>query len=521
MKRKTPVIRLAVSAAAVLALTGTTVFPVMAAGEEQLPFVTEERLEWNGGLLDIPVDFGNYSPEELEFEITAKDSAGNVVYDNPYPVLTKTEEGVVTFSLINEFSSCDKDQLFTKAGTYTIEMEFTQDYETVTSDEFELVVNEDSAMWNTEYAEYTFDGSEDVVLYFTNGTNNYRLRDITAYTVSAHYTDGMGPGDKYTEGFNVDMDEGIVTFDKDALKAAIVDTVGNKDNLNRMDIGLNVYAVTEDGEEFAFNSVNEPGSDYITTSSICLDITNLDFSSESGEEPEPEEPEPSTEFVGINTPGIQVAKEDGNVISNSALAYIQNNYKDEIEKLGNDYHVEVQMVLNGKNTADIPADVRDALERLVTNGTIGQYYDISIVADVMQNGAAVSGLEDIYIPELSDEITVSLEIPDSVPADGVAYTMLRYHNGQASALPTSVSGGKVTFNTADFSTYALAYEENQKDVSGDKTDTPAVTKDNKDNISVTAPQTGDDTSVMTMVLLMLSSVAAAAIAYSAKRKLNK
>ena len=130
-------------------------------------------------------------------------------------------------------------------------------------------------------------------------------------------------------------------------------------------------------------------------------------------------------------------------------------------------------------------------------------------------------MEDIYIPELSDEITVSLEIPDSVPADGVAYTMLRYHNGQASALPTSVSGGKVTFNTADFSTYALAYEENQKDVSGDKTDTPAVTKDNKDNISVTAPQTGDDTSVMTMVLLMLSSVAAAAIAYSAKRKLNK
>ena len=511
--------RLALAAIGVVTLcAGMT---AMAVGEGNLPQVMTDQIEWDGGLLDIPVDFGAYSPEDLGFEITAKDSSGNVVYDNPYPVLSKTEEGIVTFSLIDSFFSCDDEQAFTQAGSYTIELEFTLDYETFTSDEFTLVVKEDSQMWDTEYVEYSFDGSEDVVLHFINGTNNYKLRDVTAYTVSAHYTDGMGPGDKYTEGFNVDMDEGIVTFDKEALKAAIVDTVGNKDNLNRMDIGLNVYAVTEDGEEFAFNSVNEPGSDYITTSSICLDITNLDFSSESGEEPEPEEPEPSTEFVGINTPGIQVAKEDGNVISNSALAYIQNNYKDEIEKLGNDYHVEVQMVLNGKNTADIPADVRDALERLVTNGTIGQYYDISIVADVMQNGAAVSGLEDIYIPELSDEITVSLEIPDSVPADGVAYTMLRYHNGQASALPTSVSGGKVTFNTADFSTYALAYEENQKDVSGDKTDTPAVTKDNKDNISVTAPQTGDDTSVMTMVLLMLSSVAAAAIAYSAKRKLNK
>ena len=511
--------RLALAAIGVVTLcAGMT---AMAVGEGNLPQVMTDQIEWDGGLLDIPVDFGAYSPEDLGFEITAKDSSGNVVYDNPYPVLSKTEEGIVTFSLIDSFFSCDDEQAFTQAGSYTIELEFTLDYETFTSDEFTLVVKEDSQMWDTEYVEYSFDGSEDVVLHFINGTNNYKLRDVTAYTVSAHYTDGMGPGDKYTEGFNVDMDEGIVTFDKEALKAAIVDTVGNKDNLNRMDIGLNVYAVTEDGEEFDFNRVNEPGSDYITTSSICLDITNLDFSNESGEEPEPEEPEPSAEFVGISTPGIQVAKEDGNVISNSALAYIQNNYKDEIEKLGNDYQVEVKMVLNEKNAADIPADVRGALGRLVANGTIGQYYDISIVADVMQNGTAVSGLEDIYIPELSDEITVSLEIPDSVPADGVAYTMLRYHNGQASALPTFVSGGKVTFNTADFSTYELAYEENQKDVSGDKTDTPAVTKDNKDNISVTAPQTGDDTSVMTMVLLMLSSVAAAAIAYSAKRKLNK
>ena len=483
--------RLALAAIGVVTLcAGMT---AMAAGEGNLPQVMTDQIEWDGGLLDIPVDFGAYSPEDLGFEITAKDSSGNVVYDNPYPVLSKTEEGIVTFSLIDSFFSCDDEQAFTQAGSYTIELEFTLDYETFTSDEFTLVVKEDSQMWDTEYVEYSFDGSEDVVLHFINGTNNYKLRDVTAYTVSAHYTDGMGPGDKYTEGFNVDMDEGIVTFDKEALKAAIVDTVGNKDNLNRMDIGLNVYAVTEDGEEFDFNRVNEPGSDYITTSSICLDITNLDFSNESGEEPEPEEPEPSAEFVGISTPGIQVAKEDGNVISNSALAYIQNNYKDEIEKLGNDYQVEVKMVLNEKNAADIPADVRGALGRLVANGTIGQYYDISIVADVMQNGTAVSGLEDIYIPELSDEITVSLEIPDSVPADGVAYTMLRYHNGQASALPTSVSGGKVTFNTADFSTYALAYEENQKDVSGDKTDTPAVTKDNKDNISVTAPQTGDDT----------------------------
>lgn len=513
--------RLALAAIGVVTLcAGMT---AMAVGEGNLPQVMTDQIEWDGGLLDIPVDFGAYSPEDLGFEITAKDSSGNVVYDNPYPVLSKTEEGIVTFSLIDSFFSCDDEQAFTQAGSYTIELEFTLDYETFTSDEFTLVVKEDSQMWDTEYVEYSFDGSEDVVLHFTNGTNNYKLQEITSFNVFAYYNDGMGPGENYSDGFTVDMDAGTVTFDKDALKAAIVDTIGTKDDLLRMDIALNVYAVTEDGEEIAFNRVNEPGSDYITTTSIWLNITDLDFNSGSGEEPKPEEPEPSAEFVGINTPGIQVAGKDANVISSSALDYIQKNFQAEIGNLGNDYQVEAQMVLTEKNTADIPADVQDALESLVENGTIGQYYDISIVADVTQNGAAVAGLEDIYIPELSDEITVTLDIPDSVPSDGVTYTMLRYHDGQASALPTSVSNGKVTFSTADFSTYALAYAEakapQKEDLTDEKTDTPVITKEDTEN--TTTPQTGDTTNIMVMMILMISSAAVVAAVYGTKRWLKK
>lgn len=509
--------------AAIGAVTLCAGIPVMACENKAvLPHVTVDQLVWDGGLLDIPVDFGSYSPGDLEFSFTASD--GNISYDNQYPTLSETEEGVVSVSLIDSFWSCEDEQLFTKAGTYTVKLNFTQDYEPIASDEFQVVVNEDSKMWHMDYEEYGFDGTEDVVLHFTNGTNNYKLQDISAYNVFAYYNGGMGPGENYTEGFTVDMSAGTITFDKNSLKNAIIDTIGSKDDLLRMDIALNVYATTEDGEEIAFNRVNEPGSDYITTTSIWLDITDLDFGSGSVEEPEPEEPNPSAEFVGTNIPGMLISNEDGSVITNSALAYIQKNYQAEIEKLGNDYQVEVQMVLNKKNTADIPAEVKDALESLVTNGKIGQYYDISILADVMQNGAVVADLEDIYIPGLSDEITVRLEIPDPMLADGRTYTMLRYHDGQASVLPTSISDGKVTFSTADFSTYALAYAENDSPQKGEltdeKTDTSVITKDDKDNTNITTtPQTGDTTNIMVVMVLMLSSLAVTA--YCTKQWLNK
>ena len=141
----------------------------------------------------------------------------------------------------------------------------------------------------------------------------------------------------------------------------------------------------------------------------------------------------------------------------------------------------------------------------------------------MQNGAAVAGLEDIYIPELSDEITVTIDIPDSVPADGATYTMLRYHDGQASVLPTSVNDGKVTFSTAGFSTYALSYAEaktpQKENITNEKTDTPVVTKEDKG--TTTSPQTGDTTNIMVMMVLMVLSVAVVVAVYGMKRWSNK
>ena len=70
----------------------------MAAGEGNLPQVMTDQIEWDGGLLEYTGRLRSLFPQRIwDFEITAKDSSGNVVYDNPYPVLSKTEEGIVTF----------------------------------------------------------------------------------------------------------------------------------------------------------------------------------------------------------------------------------------------------------------------------------------------------------------------------------------------------------------------------------------------------------------------------------------
>ena len=55
---------------------------------------------------------------------------------------------------------------------------------------------------------------------------------------------------------------------------------------------------------------------------------------------------------------------------------------------------------------------------------------------------------------MKDKISISLKIPENLLNDGRTYSMLRYHNGQASVLDTTESEGTVTFSTDGFSTYS-------------------------------------------------------------------
>ena len=82
------------------------------------------------------------------------------------------------------------------------------------------------------------------------------------------------------------------------------------------------------------------------------------------------------------------------------------------------------------------------------------------------------------VTNLQDKITLTVTIPEGLPAVPAGYTrtykIIRVHNGLAEELETTVSGDKVSFKSDKFSTYALTYEDTKN------TKNPAT----GDNISI-------------------------------------
>ena len=125
-----------------------------------------------------------------------------------------------------------------------------------------------------------------------------------------------------------------------------------------------------------------------------------------------------------------------------------------------------------------------------------------MLADVVSGGEAIDGLEGIVIPSLSREVTVDLKIPAGLQKEGRVYTMLHYSGGKASALETVGTKDTVSFKTASFSPYALAY----KDAAG----APAADGN-------AAPKTGDGTGAAGAMGMMLLTAAVSAVLYGGRK----
>ncbi len=153
-----------------------------------------------------------------------------------------------------------------------------------------------------------------------------------------------------------------------------------------------------------------------------------------------------------------------------------------------------------------------------------QYLDLSIMlkADNEELGT---------LNKLEEEITITVAIPEELKADGRTYKVIRNHNGVVEVLDTVVNeDGTISFKTDKFSTYALAYADNEETNTNPNPGTPS-TDNNKDTNTNTntntnqsnktpstdtkAPQTGDNSSVMVYVAICL--VALAAVLVTKKR----
>lgn len=147
------------------------------------------------------------------------------------------------------------------------------------------------------------------------------------------------------------------------------------------------------------------------------------------------------------------------------------------------------------------------IEKELSKYTLAGYYGVAVLASTPDEDVV-----DPRITETLEPIEVKLELPKDLPAvkEGFTrkYVVIRVHNGEATVIKDVKDNGDgtVTFKSDKFSTYALAYvdEENKKE-------------EVKEEVS---PKTFDAGTMSYILLTLVSIVLGAYAAFKLKKRLN-
>ena len=186
---------------------------------------------------------------------------------------------------------------------------------------------------------------------------------------------------------------------------------------------------------------------------------------------------------------------------------------DDKEAMQNGDSVSVYLEVN-----DISATVSESDKNLIAevkgDATVGLYLDIDLFKDV--NGT------ETQITETNGAVTISLTLPSSLlntnPAVTRTYQVVRIHNGVATVIPATFANGKITFETDEFSTYAIIYTDTQNtggntgsgntgsgNTGGGNTGSGSAGDGSNDNVKDVVPKTGDASNAYVWFMLALVS----------------
>lgn len=516
MKVKERFLKLAGTLALCAALAFVPLQPAQA--EEALPSVTVDSVTWDGGMLEVPIDLGSYAGEE--------DLSVNIIIPDDIPhgfglmrhLWGEIEENKVIFSLWDLFGSSDSEYFFSKAGTYEMPMYFNVPDEeagsgytkVVSSDSFNLVIPSDSQQWKVPRTTVKFDGSEDIVFNFENGTNFFEIGSVNEIHVFLAKNIGF---DMY-DGYSFDAESGEVRINKNSFVNELKDYGKEwgapEAKYEDVTVLIEVKGVTTNGIEIPgyINRVDYEGPEhFVTTIAWSVDLTGLDLSATD----EVVTDGAATEFVSASSGEVSVSAATGNVIGQNALAYIQANYAEKLAGL--DYYtVSARMELSEMDENNLDQAVKTAFAPYLTGRTAGKYYTIEIIADVMKDGQIVDGLGSILIPELSEAGEVTLKIPEDLKRNGRTYDMLHYQDGTAEILSCVEQDGTITFKTGGFSPFALVYRDAVDNAGGLKSTGNTAAGNN-----AVSPKTGDPAEAGYAAGVIVLSFAAIASVITLKR----
>ena len=174
---------------------------------------------------------------------------------------------------------------------------------------------------------------------------------------------------------------------------------------------------------------------------------------------------------------------------------------------------------------DMSASVPQADKTLIQNTsgdyTVGLYLDINLFKKVGSNDAT-------KVTETNGKVKASIVIPESLWKSGRIFEIIRVHDGVATAIAGTYDENThvFTFETDQFSTYALAYKDPASSSdSGTTSDSSSSSDSGSSNSSnstqSTAPKTGDPNDIRVWYLLLIASLGGLGfLGFQRRRKTN-
>ena len=276
--------------------------------------------------------------------------------------------------------------------------------------------------------------------------------------------------------------------------------------------------------------LDEAGKNQTTLEEVTIDKLRP-------EEPKPETPEApvvkdETIYVPENKVEEQVKEETTDLVNKikdteSATDVVEEGIISEETLAKVETAIEegktivTELVIENKKGEEVAEEtiklVEDAAKDIIedANTEIAQYLDIKVV--LKDSKAEELGT----LNKLSEEITLTFEIPDEWKKEGRKFHVIRVHEGKTDVLDVwENEDGTVSFKTDRFSTYALVYTD--ADTEDEIVPTPPTTPEEPAKPSVpTAPQTGDNSMPGVYFLVLLAGFAVAMAGVVNKRKYVK